>query len=325
MFDANLTDISLIESAIDWYIDGHGVALAFVIQTWGSSPRPIGSTMIIRDDLLVEGSVSGGCVESTVIEAGIDAIKTNVGQRLDFGVEDETAWNVGLSCGGKITVLVSPLGSGGIDPEMIKGFFADSRARRPAMLCLNVDDGKIVHQPLLQLHNMSFFDEKLNLFYFVHPPLRRIVIVGGVHITQFLAPMAKFVGYDVTVIDPRKVFTAAERFPGIKCIVGWPDEIMPALELDKRTAIVTLTHDTKIDDPSLQAALASDAFYIACLGSRRTHEARRTRLTDAGFEIADLQRLRGPAGLDIGAVTPAEIATSILAEIISVERMPRPS
>ena len=115
MFDINPTEISLFDRALDWHSDGHGVALAFVIQTWGSLPRPIGSAMIIRDDMLVEGSVSGGCVESSVIEAGINAIKTNVGRRLNFGVTNETAWNVGLSCGGQIAVLVSPLGFGGVE------------------------------------------------------------------------------------------------------------------------------------------------------------------------------------------------------------------
>ena len=143
--------------------------------------------------------------------------------------------------------------------------------------------------------------------------------MGGVHITQFLAPMARQAGYDVVIIDPRAVFSAAERFPGSDCLTAWPDEAMAELGLDTRTAVVTLTHDPKIDDPGLQAALASDAFYIGCLGSRRTHAARCERLTDAGFSEAQLARLHGPVGLDIGARTPAEIAVSILAQIISVE------
>ena len=150
-------------------------------------------------------------------------------------------------------------------------------------------------------------------------PPRRIIVVGGVHITQFLAPMARQAGYDVVIIDPRAVFSAAERFPESECLTAWPDEAMAELGLDSRTAVVTLTHDPKIDDPGLQAALASDAFYIGCLGSRRTHAARCGRLSEAGQSDAQLARLHGPVGLDIGARTPAEIAVSILAQIIAVE------
>ena len=150
-------------------------------------------------------------------------------------------------------------------------------------------------------------------------PPRRIIVVGGVHITQFLAPMAQQAGYDVVIIDPRAVFSAAERFPESACLTAWPDEAMAELGLDSRTAVVTLTHDPKIDDPGLQAALVSDVFYIGCLGSRRTHAARCERLSEAGYSDSQLARIHGPVGLDIGARTPAEIAVSILAQIIAVE------
>lgn len=322
MFDSNPTNSSLIASAADWHAAGHGVALAFVIQTWGSSPRPVGSVMIIRDDRLVEGSVSGGCVEGAVIEAGHDAIRMGGGRRLDFGVADETAWEVGLSCGGRIAVLVSPVGSAGIAPQALASVATDLRDRRPVSLCLNAVSGTLEASSPISTPEASFLDETSDLFYLVQPPARRLVIVGGVHISQFLAPMAKFAGYDVTIIDPRAVFTAAGRFPGIDTITGWPDEAMRTLTPDAGTAVVTLTHDPKIDDPGLQAALASDAFYIACLGSRRTHAARCARLRQAGIGEDDLRRLNGPAGLNIGALTPAEIAVSILAEMIAAERMP---
>jgi xanthine dehydrogenase accessory factor len=150
-----------------------------------------------------------------------------------------------------------------------------------------------------------------------NPPLR-LVLVGAVHIGQALAPMAALAGYRVTVIDPRAAFAAAERFPGIDIVVDWPDEVLPSLRPDKRTAIVTLTHDPKIDDPALQAALRSDAFYIGALGSRRTHAKRADRLAGAGFGPAEISRIRGPVGLAIGALTPAEIAISILAEVTAV-------
>ena len=150
-----------------------------------------------------------------------------------------------------------------------------------------------------------------------NPPLR-LILIGAVHIGQALAPMAALGGYKVTVIDPRAGFARAERLPGIEVIADWPDEIVPGLAPDKRTAIVTLTHDPKIDDPALVAALRSDAFYIGALGSRRTHAKRAERLSAAGFSPAQIARIRGPVGLAIGALTPAEIAISILAEITAV-------
>ena len=321
MFDSNPTNSSLIAGAAEWHAAGHGVALAFVIQTWGSSPRPVGSVMIIRDDMLVEGSVSGGCVESAVIEAGSDAITTGGGKRLDFGVADETAWEVGLSCGGRIAVLVSPVGSGGITPQTLASMASDLRARRPVTLCLNAASGTLEPSSSSLMPEASYLDEASNLFYLVQPPARRLVIVGGVHISQFLAPMAKLAGYDVIIIDPRAVFMAGARFPDIECVTDWPDEAMRTLGLDAHTAIVTLTHDPKIDDPGLHAALSSDAFYVACLGSRRTHAARCVRLQGTGISADEMNRLHGPAGLNIGALTPAEIAVSILAEMIAAERM----
>ncbi len=320
MFDSNLTDNLLIAHATEWHASGHGVALAFVIKTWGSSPRHVGSVMIIRDDLLIEGSVSGGCVEGAVIEAGSEAIKTGVGTRLDFGVENETAWEVGLSCGGQIAVLVSPIGSAGINPEILAGFVADLQARRSATLCVSVASGMFQVPSSSVTPEISFFDEASNMFYLVQVPARRLFIIGGVHISQFLAPMAKLAGYDVTIIDPRATFTAAERFPGIDCVTAWPDEAMQTLIPDARTAVVTLTHDPKIDDQGLQAALSSDAYYIACLGSRRTHANRCKRLQELCFDADDLRRLKGPAGLNIGALTPGEIAVSVLAEMIAEER-----
>ena len=150
-----------------------------------------------------------------------------------------------------------------------------------------------------------------------NPPLR-LVVVGAVHIAQALAPMAALAGYKVTVIDPRSAFASAERFPGVEIVADWPDDVLPSLQPDKRTAIVTLTHDPKIDDPALKAALGSDAFYIGALGSRKTHAKRGERLAEAGFGPAGITRIRGPVGLAIGALTPAEIALSILAEITAV-------
>lgn len=328
---AQVTNAALVGRAADWLASGQRLALAFVMQTWGSSPRPAGSLMLVREDMAVEGSVSGGCIEGAVIEAALSALETGTGQRLDFGVADETAWEVGLSCGGKIAVLVTPVVDGGLPAASLKSMADDIAARRPVAISFDpvtgamLDTGDSCSQSSSPRNrDMSGRQSGLSgdgsCFEFIELPPRRMIVVGGVHITQFLAPMAQAAGYDVIVIDPREVFVTDARFPGIACFGGWPDEVMPDLGLDERTAIVTLTHDPKIDDPGLQSALKSPVFYIGCLGSRRTHAARCDRLQEAGFNEADLQRLHGPAGLDIGAKTPAEIAVSILAEMITVER-----
>ena len=314
------TNAALLERAAQWHRDGHGVALAFVIQTWGSSPRPVGSIMIVRDDLAVEGSVSGGCVEGAVIDAASDAIAGGSGQRLDFGVADARAWEVGLSCGGKIAVLVTPVAKGGLAGERLAGLVADIEARRPTTLQFDAASGAMLEAGACE-DDVSSLSPDEAVFTFRQIPPRRVIVVGGVHITQFLAPMAQQAGYDVTIIDPRAVFSTEARFPGTACITAWPDEAMPDLKPDSRTAVVTLTHDPKIDDPGLTEALRSPAFYIGCLGSRRTHAARCERLAEAGFTAQDIARLHGPAGLDIGAKAPAEIAVSILGQMIAVERL----
>ena len=313
------TNAALIIRAKAWKDAGHGVALAFVMETWGSSPRPVGSVMVIRDDMAVEGSVSGGCVEGAVIDAAIESLTTGAGQRLDFGVADAKAWEVGLSCGGRIAVLVTPIAEGGLPGEALGDLAGDIVARRAGAVTFDAANGARLERSSEDGEMVSALSDDESSFTFRQVPPRRVVIIGGVHITQFLAPMARQAGYDVVVIDPRAVFSAAERFPGSDCRTAWPDEAMAELGLDTRTAVVTLTHDPKIDDPGLQAALASDAFYIGCLGSRRTHAARCERLAEAGFSKADLARLHGPVGLDIGARTPAEIAVSILAQMIAVE------
>ena len=220
---------------------------------------------------------------------------------------------------------------GGLPAASLKSMANDIAARRPVAISFDPvtgamldtgDSGSQSRSPRNRdmSGRQSGLSDDGSCFEFIELPPRRMIVVGGVHITQFLAPMAQAAGYDVIVIDPREVFVTDARFPGIACFGGWPDEVMPDLGLDERTAIVTLTHDPKIDDPGLQSALKSPVFYIGCLGSRRTHAARCDRLQEAGFNEADLQRLHGPAGLDIGAKTPAEIAVSILAEMITVER-----
>ena len=171
-------------------------------------------------------------------------------------------------------------------------------------------------------HDRSGLDADTNRFIRVFNPPLRLIVVGAVHIAQQLVPLAAAAGYDVTLVDPRRAWASGERFPGVALVTEWPDEALRALAPDRRTAVVTLTHDPKLDDPALDAALASPAFYVGALGSRRTQERRLERLRARGFEEADLARIHGPVGLDIGAKSPAEIAISILAQIIQVRRVP---
>ena len=304
----------LLELADDWQQAGHKIAIAFVMQTWGSSPRQAGSIMLIRDDHHIEGSVSGGCVEGAVIEA---AQASGKGTRLDFGITDETAWNVGLSCGGSIAILVCPVGDQGIDTETLARAAAQSRAHETVCFGIDASTGKIDPSfPIpTDIKESHIYND--THFIFVQPPAARLIVVGGVHIAQHLVPMARRIGLDVTLIDPRTAFANEARFIDCNIIADWPETALKTLTLDARTAMVTLTHDPKIDDDALLPALASDLFYIASLGSRRTHEKRVERLSAAGCDAKNIARIHAPAGLDIGSRNPADIAISILAELIA--------
>ena len=190
-------------------------------------------------------------------------------------------------------------------------------------LTLGNEERAAINRAVIDDRSQTIDSPQGTLFVEVWSPPLRLIVVGAVHIAQTLARMAVQTGYDVTIIDPRSAFASAERFPGVTLATDWPDEVLPALKPDKRTAIVTLTHDPKIDDPALQAALRSDAFYIGALGSRRTHAKRGERLESAGFPAAAFARIHGPVGLDIGALTPGEIAVSILAQITAILRRDR--
>lgn len=187
---------------------------------------------------------------------------------------------------------------------------------------LALDEAGVAAAQSALYHDRSGLDADTNRFIRVFNPPLRLIVVGAVHIAQQLVPLAAAAGYDVTLVDPRRAWASGERFPGVALVTEWPDEALRALAPDRRTAVVTLTHDPKLDDPALDAALASPAFYVGALGSRRTQERRLERLRARGFEEADLARIHGPVGLDIGAKSPAEIAISILAQIIQVRRVP---
>jgi xanthine dehydrogenase accessory factor len=321
------------EIALDWYRQGRGAALATVVETWGSAPRPVGAQLAVSGSGEIMGSVSGGCVEGAVVSEALDALADGQTRLLTYGVSDADAFAVGLACGGTIRVLVEPVGQGLPEP-MLADLVAARAARQPVAYRVHPATGAraLLHPvgdtgpgtgsglgPRFRADRSGL--EQDGTFTAIHNPPLRMVIVGAVHIAQALVPMARACGYDPVLIDPRGAFGAEHRFPGERILDDWPDAAMRTLAPDARTAVVTLTHDPKLDDPALHAALASPAFYIGCLGSTRTHAKRLERLRAAGTGADQIARLHAPVGLDIGAKSPGEIAVSVMAQVTSVLRL----
>lgn len=318
----------IIEQALQWMNEGKGAALATVIETWGSAPRPTGSQLAISSEAELTGSVSGGCVEGAVAAEALEALEDGNCRVLKFGVSDEEAFAVGLACGGDIRVMVEPIGIGrGPDRDMIETL-ATARTDRTAMvyaanpttwerrlIAPDAPDPLGDQAAAARRTDKSGFAPDSDWFLGVHNPPLRLAVVGAVHIAQPLMQMARLSGYDAVLIDPREAFGSAARFPGETISHDWPDAALAEFGLDERTAVVTLTHDPKLDDPAIMAALKAPVFYLGCLGSKKTHAKRVERLASAGFTGADIARIHGPVGLNIGAKSPAEIAVAILAEI----------
>lgn len=295
---------SVLNAAAAW--KGGPMALATVVSTWGSAPRPRGSHMLVHGDGRFEGSVSGGCVESDIMATAAAVIAGAPFQIKRYGVADATAWEVGLPCGGEIEVLVQPVSAAGFDPAL---FDLIGEARGAGQALSVATDLVSGHSTPGSGKGMAFVNR--------YDPPRRLLIIGAVQIAQALAGLARELGIATVVIDPRARFLTAERFPGVILDDRWPDEAVAAYAPGSATAVVTLSHDTKIDDPALIAALAAPTGYVGALGSRRSHAARRDRLATAGVGGVDLDRIDAPVGLDIGAVGPAEIALSIAAAMVA--------
>lgn len=311
------------EIALQWHRAGKGAALATVVETWGSAPRRVGSQLAVSGEGEIQGSVSGGCVEGAVVMEAIEALEDGQHRLLEFGVSDGDAFAVGLACGGKIRVLVEPVGDA-LPVDLLEQLVAARAARQPVAVVADLVDGDrwLTHNEHAERFRMdrSGFEEDGRFFVSVHNPPLRMIVVGAVHIAQALVPMARLAGYDPVLIDPRDSFGSEARFPGERILNDWPDDAVQELGLDSRTALVLLSHDPKIDDPAIEQALAADVFYIGALGSKRTHAGRVKRLQDKGFTEAQIARIHGPVGLDIGAASPAEIAVAIIAECTQVLR-----
>jgi xanthine dehydrogenase accessory factor len=326
-----------------WNPQDQAIALATVIQTWGSSPRRAGAKMALTPDGKITGSVSGGCVEGAVFEAGVEVLKSNRPQLLHFGVADETAWEVGLACGGSIDILVKPLDTEFFDvlravllAEQQAAVISVVRGPDELLGCemLVREDGSVTGSLQVNLDQQAIdvardslaqgesrrvmLNEDVEIFVEVILPPPTLIAVGGVHITIALMALAKSLGYRTIVVDPRTAFGNEERFPNVDRLIQlWPDEAFQQIPITRSTAIAMLTHDPKLDDPALKIALPSPAFYVGALGSKTTQAKRRQRLLEEGLTEGQLDRLHGPIGLDIGAGTPEEIAMSIMAEIVA--------
>ncbi len=298
----------------------------------------------------ITGSVSGGCVESAVLEVGRKVIEHGFPQNTHFGIADETAWDVGLACGGELDVFVKPIEKGDValwkKAEEIEGAFCrvmivdgpDNLVGRETLITaegdvlgpdLNIDGahqirarameaihGKESH--LLEIPHPGH-GKDMDCFFHVHLPRPTVVAVGGVHIAIPMMEMAKALKYRTVVIDPRKLFATPERFPDVdQLLTSWPRDAFDTFQVDEYTAVAMLTHDPKIDDPALQIALTSDAFYVGALGSQKTQAERRKRLLASGLGEEDVDRLHAPIGLDLGGRDPEEIAIAVMAEIVQV-------
>jgi xanthine dehydrogenase accessory factor len=296
-----------------WRARGDRVALATVVATRRSAPRPVGSKLAVSERGELLGSVSGGCVESDVAVQAAEVIADGAPRLLNYGIDDEQAWSVGLPCGGEIDVFVERFEGELPDPDepgivltVLEGARAgERRIVRPEA----VEPGL---SRVLELDGETVFAEVLG------PPLR-LIVVGATDTAEELCRAAKALGWRTALADPRPTLVTRERLPSPdELVTEWPVEALERLAPDADTAVVVLTHEERLDVPALTAALQSDAFYVGAIGSRRTQERRRERLQEAGLGETELERIAGPAGLDLGADSPAETAVSILAEVLAV-------
>ncbi|HMQ48507.1 MAG TPA: XdhC family protein [Saprospiraceae bacterium] len=333
----------LLPQISQWLQEEKAMAMAFVLNTWGSAPRPLGSFLLMTSDMEMAGSVSGGCIEGQVLKAAQDSLETELSQRLQFGVSNEEAWASGLSCGGEVSVFVSPFFAQSADGKQVwEALNSALTENKPAILLTSLSekaahtlvfpDGKWVgHEPneaLLQQALTAFAHRYHQLIsegeeeYFVHvfPQKPQLIIIGAAHLAADLVQLAASFQFETIVIDPRGIFLHKTTFaqPPDQLHNQYPSEILSNMELNADVFAVVLSHDPKIDDNALQVLLRSEVAYIGALGSRKTHAKRQARLLEAGFTEVEIARIHGPVGIAINAVTAREIALSIMAEIIQV-------
>ena len=339
-----------------WKAAGREIAVATVVETWGSAPRAAGAKLAMTDEGEISGSVSGGCVEGAVVESGLGVLRSGESAMLHFGVADETAWEVGLACGGNIDIFVQRL-----DPTLyeilreaihneelvarvtfIRG--GDDLVGREVLIRADgtsagrLPDGLLEPLVSLALEQMRKDPSRphasrrvlvpesgrgeVEVLVEVYPPPPTLILIGGVHIAVTLVSLARTLGFRTIVIDPRRAFATEERFSHADRLYStWPQEAFQEVRINTATAICMLTHDPKIDDPALMVALESEAFYIGALGSQRTQEKRRARLGASGVSEGKISRIHGPIGLPLGGRNPDEIALAIMAQIVGARNL----
>jgi xanthine dehydrogenase accessory factor len=353
MSEADETRIAM-SAAEAWARRGERVAVAMVAGVRKSAPRPPGTKMAVSESGEIVGSVSGGCVEGAVIEVAEEIMRSGEPRLLHYGITNEEAWDVGLQCGGEIDVWIEPYrlaaGQDDASPDALTAAFVEFERtggrgalvtamrgpRAGAKMLVHADGASrgtlgeaeldrlaVAHGEQLMWEERSrLHDDAAGLFVDVTAPLPRLFVFGAVDYAATLCTAARLVGWRPFVADPRARFAQPARFPDAEAVVAaWPREAFERLGgIDRATAIVVLTHDPKLDDAALRAALHSDAGYIGAMGSRNAQRARRERLLEGGIDEAELQRIAAPVGLDLGALTAGETALSIMAEIVALRR-----
>jgi xanthine dehydrogenase accessory factor len=304
-------DLQVLGQARDWRREGRAVWLVTVLETWGSAPRPPGALLAMRDDGLVVGSVSGGCVEDDLIERVRQGERVATPSLINYGVSKEEAARFGLPCGGNLRLVQEPLAETRWIDEVLE------RTARHELVAriLDLATGRVQVEAAARGEAFAFDGKTLRALY---GPRWRMLVIGAGQLSRSLAQMALGLDFEVVVCDPREEYHLTWDVPGTTFSTAMPDDLALEMQLDPHTAVVAVTHDPKLDDLVLLEALKSPAFYIGALGSRGNTAKRKERLALFDLSAAEIERLHGPIGLDIGSRTPAEIAVAILAEIIAV-------
>lgn len=309
----NSTDLSVLKAAVRWLKEGHPVAIATVVQTWGSAPRPVGSWLAIRQDGQVAGSVSGGCVEDDLIRRVQTEILTrNTPELVVYGVSQQEAARFGLPCGGTLRLLVEP------KPELaiLEKLLELISAHLITLRSVDLSSGKSTLTAGTRHDEFTCTEQEMRTSY---GPRWRMVIIGAGQLSLYTADFALASDFEVIVIDPREEYAEGIDRSDITFFTGMPDDVLLEIGVDAHTAVVALTHDPKLDDMALMEALKSPAFYVGALGSRNNTQKRKERLLEFDLSQDQVNRLHGPVGIYIGALTPPEIAVSILAEVIALK------
>ena len=310
-------DLEVLKTASQWLTAGLNCELVTVLKTWGSSPRPEGSMLAICADGRVVGSVSGGCIEDDMIDcARRVGLNRQLPEVVTYGMTADEAHRFGLPCGGTIELVIEPLqpvsAAAHLDELLVRLAAGELVLRR-----LDMHTGAVTLSAASQSQSMQVSAAALVT---LHGPRWRLLVIGAGQLSRFVAQIAQGMNYAVTVCDPREEYRDAWQVPGVELDTGMPDDVVQAMRLDTRCAVIALTHDPKLDDMALMEALQSDAFYVGAIGSRLNNQRRRERLAEHfGLTAEQLDKLHGPIGLYIGSKTPPEIAISILAELTAVK------